>query len=87
MTETETMVSGHRPDRLRSRVKQTMMIQGNKQKTIIDGGRTIITDLDKGTTVVINPTQKSYFERPFPPPGRMGAPAGGMHAAQLHRDR
>lgn len=84
MTETETMVSGQPngqpPQEPR---KQTMMIEGNKQKTIIDGGRTIITDLDKGTTVVINSMQKSYFERPFPPPGRMGAPAGGVHAAQF----
>src|SRR5277367_2480054 len=84
MTETETMVSGQpngqppQPPR-----QQTMMIQGNKQKTVIDGGRTIITDLDKGTTLVVNTLQKNYFERPFPPPGRMGAPAGGMHSAQF----
>jgi len=84
MTETETMVSGQPngqpPPQAR---QQTMMIEGSKQKTIIDGGRTIITDLDKGTTVVINPAQKNYFERPFPPPGAMGAPAGGPHAAQF----
>jgi hypothetical protein len=84
MNETETMVSGQPngqpapPPR-----QQTMMIQGNKQKTVVDGGRVIITDLDKGTTLVINPAQKNYFERPFPPPGRMGAPAGGMHASEF----
>ncbi len=81
MTETETMVSGSPTGKAPEPRTQTMLIQGNKQKTVIDGGRTIITDLDKGTTVIINPAQKSYFERPFPPPGRMGAPAGGMHTA------
>jgi len=82
LTETETMVSGQPngqpPQKPR---QQTMTIEGDKQKTVIDGGRTIITDLNKGTTLVINPAQKNYFERPFPPAGPMGAPAGGMHAS------
>lgn len=80
LTETETMVSGQPNGQKPQPRSQTMMIQGNKQKTIIDGGRMIITDLDKGTTVILNPAQKNYFERPFPPPGGMGAPAGS-HAA------
>lgn len=84
LTETETTVSGQPvgqpPPPARA---QTMMIQGSKQKTVIEGGRTIITDLDKGTTVILNPAQKTYFERPFPPPGRMGAPAGGMKASEF----
>src|ERR1019366_933220 len=64
---------------------RTMMIEGNKQKTIVDGGRAIITDLDKGITLVIDPAQKSYFERPFPPPNMMGHAAGsiGMHVSEF----
>ncbi len=85
ITETETMVSGQQGGGAPQPRQQTMMIEGKKQKTIIDGGRTIITDLDKGTTLVVNPTRKHYFERPFPPPGKMGAPAGGMHPSQFTR--
>lgn len=89
MTETETMVSGHpggqpggQPPQPRER---TMMIEGNKQKTIMEGGRAIITDLDKGTTTIIDPAQKVYIERPFPPPGMMGQGMGahGMQAAEF----
>jgi hypothetical protein len=83
MSETETMVSGQPNGKTPPPRQQTMMIQGNKQKTVIDGGRTIITDLDKGTTLIINPAQKTYFERPFPPQGPKGAPPSGMHASQF----
>jgi hypothetical protein len=48
--------------------KQTVIIQGNKQKVIGDD-RTIITDLDAPKISVINPAHKSYGDLPFPPAG------------------
>jgi hypothetical protein len=77
MTETETMVSGQPNGQQQAPRTHTLMIEGNKQKTIMEGGRSVITDLDKGTMLVIDPAQKSYFERPFPPRGIMGQAPGG----------
>ena len=48
-----------------------MMIEGNKQKMIIEGGRAVIFDLDKGTMEIIDPAQKNYMDAPFPPHGMM----------------
>ncbi len=73
MTETTT-VGGAQPGRSQER---TVMIEGNKEKTVT-GNREMIIDLDKGTMDFVNPAQKSYFERPFPPEGmagQKGAPA------------
>jgi hypothetical protein len=70
MTETSTVTSGQ-PGQSRER---TVMIQGNKEKTIT-GDKQMIIDLDKGTMDFVNPSQKTYFERPFPPQG-MAAPKG-----------
>lgn len=56
---------------------RTVMIEGDKQKSIIDNGnRTIITDLGKGTMTVVDGTRKTYIEFPFPPKG------GSMAAMQ-----
>jgi len=65
--------------------KQTIWVQGNKQKVVDDRTlsmqgaqgnkdtrveeKMIITDLDKGMMYVIDPKQKSYYEREFPPKG------------------
>lgn len=54
------------PPKLRQR---TVMIDGNREKIVMDGGRWSIIDLDKGTMQVIDPAEKSYFEMPFPFPG------------------
>lgn len=52
---------------------RTVMIEGDKQKAIIDNGaRTIITDLDKGTMSILDGRRKTYVQIPFPPKG------GGM---------
>jgi len=56
---------------------RTVMIEGDKQKSIIDNGnRTVITDLGKGTMMMVDGTRKTYVEFPFPPQG------GGMAAMQ-----
>jgi hypothetical protein len=56
---------------------RTVMIEGDKQKSIIDNGkRTVITDLSKNTMLMVDGTHKTYAEIPFPPNG------GGMAATQ-----
>jgi hypothetical protein len=50
---------------------RTVMIQGDKQKSIIDNGtRAVITDLGKGTVTMIDMSHKTYVELPFPPKPR-----------------
>jgi hypothetical protein len=59
--------------------KIIVMVQGNKQKSVIDDGQqSLITNLDAGTRTMINSTRKSYIEMPFPPKGMppMQSPAG-----------
>jgi hypothetical protein len=57
---------------------RTVMIQGDKQKSIIGNGeRSIITDLGKGTMMVVDGTRKTYVEFPFPPKGRGAAAMAG----------
>ena len=62
--------------------KITVMVQGNKQKSIIDDGKqTLITDLDKGTRMMVNDARKMYVEMPFPPqnmPKPSAANAAGL---------
>jgi len=56
---------------------RTVMIQGDKQKSIIDNGaRSVITDLGKGTMMMVDGKRKTYVEFPFPPKG------GGVAAMQ-----
>ena len=59
---------------------RTVIIQGDKQKSIIDNGkRTVITDLGKGTMTMVDGTRKTYVEFPFPPRGgAMAAMQGGI---------
>ena len=49
-------------------IKQTVMIQGNKQK-VLGGDRIFITDLDAPKMSVLNPVRKTYGEIPLPPGG------------------
>src|ERR1022692_4427204 len=72
ITETETIVG--EPPRTRQR---TIMIEGHKQK-MIDGKQAIITDLDNGTTDIIDPAHKMYLEIPFPPQGMTGQEIDGL---------
>ncbi|MGH7838824.1 MAG: DUF4412 domain-containing protein, partial [Candidatus Binataceae bacterium] len=47
-----------------------VMVQGNKQKSVIDDGKqSLITDLDQGTRMMISDARKMYVEMPFPPKG------------------
>ncbi len=47
---------------------RTVIIEGDKQKSIIDNGeRSVITDLGKGTMTMVDGKQKTYVEFPFPP--------------------
>jgi hypothetical protein len=57
--------------------KITVMVQGNKQKSVIDDGKqSLITDLDQGTRMMISDARKMYVEMPFPPKGTPPAPGG-----------
>jgi hypothetical protein len=57
---------------------RTVMIEGDKQKSIIDNGnRTVITDLGKGTMTMVDAKRKTYVEVPFPPKGKGMAPMQG----------
>lgn len=50
--------------------KITVMVQGNKQKSIIDDGKqSLITNLDNNTRLMISAQRKMYVEMPFPPKG------------------
>ena len=58
---------------------RTVMIEGDKQKSIIDNGaRTVITDLGKGTMTMLDGQRKTYVEVPFPPKGASTAMQGGL---------
>jgi hypothetical protein len=84
ISETETFQGGPVGKMTQTR-ERTMMIDGNKEKMILDDGRLIITDLDKAKIVMVNPKRKMYIESPFPPPGLMAQGIGGpgMHASQF----
>jgi hypothetical protein len=56
---------------------RTVMIEGDKQKSIMENGnRSVITDLGKGTMIMVDGPRKTYVEFPFPPKG------GGVAAMQ-----
>ena len=50
---------------------RTVMVEGNKQKTITSRSQVLI-DLDKSSMYVISPERKAYVEMAFPPQGKMG---------------
>jgi hypothetical protein len=66
--ETETMDRGNGKPETQDR---TVMVQGNRQKTVTDRSQVLI-DLDKGVMYVISSERKAYVEMSFPPQGRMG---------------
>ena len=47
--------------------KLTIMVEGNKEKMIMDNGACVIIDLDKGVRTMVSSTDKTYSESPFPP--------------------
>lgn len=52
--------------------EQTLMIQGNKERTDT-GGRSVITDLDKGVMLILVPSSRNYLEMKFPPTGPLAS--------------
>lgn len=63
---------------------RVVMIQGNKQKSIMEGGaQTIITDLDNGTMTMVNAQHKAYVQVPFPPNGPMAAMMRNQGASSM----
>lgn len=46
--------------------KRTLEIQGHKQK-VVSSNHSVITDLDNGVMILIDPKGKTYTEMPFPP--------------------
>lgn len=46
--------------------KRTLEIQGHKQK-VISSNHSVITDLDNGVMILLDPSAKTYTEVPFPP--------------------
>lgn len=68
LQETETIDRGSGPPETQDR---TVMVQGNKQKTVTPRSQVLI-DLDKGSMYVVNIERKAYVEMPFPPAGKMG---------------
>jgi len=77
ITETESMVSGAPNGQTPPPHQRTIMIEGKKQKMLLDGGRAVIFDIDKSTMDIIDPAQKNYIEMGFPPRGPMSQTVGG----------
>jgi len=87
LTRTESVVSGQLGPQQQQPRQSIVMIEGNKEKMSMSGGREIIIDLDKATMRIVDPTQKSYFEMPFPPQGMMGQAIGGpgLHVSDFSK--
>jgi len=51
-----------------------LLVQGHREKMVSDRNMFVI-DLDKGTMMLIDPSQKAYAEMPFPPHGMSGNPS------------
>jgi Domain of unknown function (DUF4412) len=61
---------------------RTIMIQGNKQKVVMNQ-QTIVLDLDGGKMIVLDPSSKTYTELAFPPQGRMASVMQSMGGVNL----
>ncbi len=68
ITQEQTVSAGQRT----RTSKQTIMVQGTKQK-ISDERHSMIVDLETGKQMVIVPATKSYFETSVGPRGRLGS--------------
>ncbi len=65
LEQTETSTGG--PAAAAAQHKLTVMVEGNKEKMVMDNGGYMIIDLDKGVRTLVNSTDKTYSESPFPP--------------------
>ncbi|HVA39506.1 MAG TPA: DUF4412 domain-containing protein, partial [Candidatus Binataceae bacterium] len=68
--EQVTTTQGNAPAMTHTR---ELMVQGHKEKMVSERNMFVI-DLDKGTMMLIDPSQKAYAEMPFPPHGMMNNP-------------
>jgi hypothetical protein len=68
INEQETITRDNQPS---SRTR-TIMIDGNRQKIVTERSE-MVTDLDKGVMILINPARKTYAQMPFPPKNASGA--------------
>ena len=71
ITEVETSASGQTGAQSHT-YHRTLMIEGNRQKMVTEGGRSVIIDLDQGTLETIDAASRSYTVMPYPIPGKMG---------------
>jgi len=85
ITETETMVSGEPGGQKPPPRERVIMIEGMKQKMVLDRGRYVVFDINKNTMDIMDPEQKNYIEMPFPPHRMMAQTIGGpaMHIDQF----
>jgi hypothetical protein len=74
ISEVETSVSGQTGTQSRT-YHRTLVIDGNRQRMITDGGRSVIIDLDQGTLATIDAARQSYTVMAYPLPGKMGGSA------------
>src|SRR5258705_10730559 len=54
-----------------------LLVPGHKEKMVSDRNVFVI-DLDKGSMMLIDPTQKEYAEMPFPPHGMSSGPSSQL---------
>ena len=66
--------------------KQTVMLEGRKQRSDL-GGRALIIDLDKGSMIVLNLRDHSYFESAFPPSGPASRMAKSFIAQHMNYEK
>jgi len=62
--------------------KRTIMIEGHKQK-VTTGHQSVITDLDRGLMIMVDPKAKTYIEMPFPPTGRLAVMMQGTGSFKI----
>ena len=67
MEQTETSTGGVAAAAASTPHKLIVMVEGNKEKMILDNGGYMVIDLDKGVRMMVNSADKTYSESPFPP--------------------
>jgi hypothetical protein len=79
LEEAETIDQGNGP----VTGNRTVMVQGNKQKTVVQD-RALITDLDRGLMIQVDDKSKSFIEMPFPPTGSAAAMMNRLGSAKMN---
>jgi hypothetical protein len=79
LEEAETIDQGNGP----VTGNRTVMVQGNKQKTVVND-RALITDLDRGLMIQVDDKNKSFIEMPFPPTGGAAAMMSRLGTSKMN---